>query len=745
MDTLYPLPVKSFNPNYSFEMRDRNGELLRAYLTDDEMWWFKTEDQQITPTLISTVIEYEDQWFYYHPGINPFAIIRAVYTNILSGRVVSGASTITMQVARMMEPKDRTVKNKLFEMFRTLQIEWKYTKDEILLLYFDRAPYGGNIVGLSTASRFYYGKYPSQLTLGESAALAAIPQNPNLMRPDSPKSQLRNGQKKILKRLLADDKITMSDYTAAQSETLPTKRVKLPFIAPHLGDMLKKKHRSGQLTTTVDLKIQQKTEWMMKESIRGLNWQGIYNSCALVVNPVNNDILAFVGSNDWFDNAHNGQVNGVLAKRSPGSTIKPFAYGLGMELGKITPKSYFKDIPVNYLGYSPENYDGEFQGLVSAEQALSTSLNVPAINLVAKIGLEEFYSFLKEAGVSSLSKPPEHYGLPLVLGGGDIQLYELVNLYSGLANSGIFRPLNLVMDKTVKTGNALLSPGTTWILGDILANGHRPDLPAVWESVKDLPKIAWKTGTSYGHKDAWAIGYSPQLVIGIWVGNFNAKPVVEMNGANITTPILFKVFKQLSDPKEKYWFTPPSSIGTRMVCSISGKLPNKSCDNIVQDNFIKGVSSIKKCDLHTKVFVDKRRSYEYCNYCDSGIETVEELSVNFPADVQHWYASIGMRGDHLSHNPKCKLFSDNTHPEILSPISSMNYILSPYQTLESQKIPFKSVVSTDIDSMYWFLGKSMIKKSARNEVFFWLPEKGNHTLSCLDDKGRYSSVRFVID
>ena len=468
---IFLLPVEKLHRPPSTLVLDRHGEWLRAFTAPDGSWRIPIRAQhasplqdQISPKLRTTVLTYEDRWFYYHCGINPISVVQAAIDNIKARRVVRGASTITMQVARMMEPKDRTVRNKLIEMFRALQLELTYSKDEILTLYFNMAPYGGNIVGSAAAARIYFNKPQRRLSLGEAALLAAIPNSPTLLRPDLHPKNARRAREKVLRRLIKYGKITRQEFREALSEPIPTKRHSMPFKAPHLTRLLSledKNHvilnevklphsKRDRIYSTIDTEIQELSERILRGHLAPLRREGISTGAVVVMDTRSREVLAMVGSYDFFDRRGEGQVNGAIAPRSPGSTLKPFIYALALEHGLITPESLLHDVPIDYSGYSPVNYDGANRGYVTAREALAHSLNVPAVNLYAQLGNEGIYSFLKRAGISTLPESKEHYGLSLILGGCEVTLLELTTLYAGLANFGKFAPYRLT--RRVQTG-----------------------------------------------------------------------------------------------------------------------------------------------------------------------------------------------------------------------------------------------------------------------------------------------------
>ncbi len=742
----FPFPVEKLFPPPSTLVFDRDGKILRVFLSRAEMWQIPVTAERISPNLKKAVIGYEDRFFHWHLGMNPISIVRAAIANMKSGRIVQGASTITMQVARMMEPKDRTFKNKLIEIFRALQIEFRYSKEEILSCYLNMAPYGGNIVGLGAASYLYFNKSSDQLSLGECALLAAIPNSPNLLRPDYDIKSTKKAREKILNILVKQAKITPQQKNEALSEPIPEKRFDLPFLIPHLSTKLVDEYsQNSVLQTTINRDIQQLTKNILQTHLKPLRNQGITNGAVVVIENQNQRVLAMVGSYDFFDEENEGQVNGAIAPRSPGSAMKPFIYALGIEHGLIAPQSLLYDVPIEYSGYRPVNYDEIYHGVVTVEEALIHSLNVPAINLYAQLGHDGIYSFLKEAGVTTLPKPKDYYGLSLILGGCEVTLLELTNLYAGLANGGNFRSYRLLKTQPDQTGISLLSEGTCYIMSEMLSQLRRPDLPASWEFSMNLPKIAWKTGTSYGHRDAWSIGYTPKYTIGVWVGNFNGKGAPTLVGAEVAAPILFSLFTALETPTENKWFVQPQSVSRRQVCTVSGSPLSKNCATTKDELFLPGISPNQRCHIHQIIIVDRKTGKRLCSHCRMGREYEEKIVEVWPAEIATWMERNGYPIEKIpEHFLLCSKLASGEKPIIRSPSANTEYKIRPIIDLKYQKILLDASVSNRTKKIFWFLDGKLIFSGNPTKKVFITPKIGSHNLLCIDDEGRASEVSFVV-
>ncbi len=742
---VFPLPVERLERPHSQFIYARDGRLLTAFASSDFFWRKPVTLDEISPDLIRSVIACEDRWFYYHPGFNPVSLVEAAVANARAGHIVRGGSTITMQIARMMEPKSRTIGNKLIEIFRSLQLEWHYSKDELLEIYFNTAPYGGNIEGVGAASHFYFGKRPGRLTLSEAAILTAIPASPNLYRPDVAGNVCRMRRDQVLAYLQRRDIITPEEYRTAVDEEIPVNRVERPFVAPHFCQTIAAQYPDrSDIMTTIDPVTQTVAERLAREHIAVLHTRAIHNLSIVVIDNRTGELLAQVGSPDFDDSRHHGQINGAYALRSPGSALKPFIYALGFETGAITPSTRLDDIPVSYRGYSPENYDRTYHGVVPVRDALIQSLNVPAVNLTAKIGLRRFYDLLKAGGLSSLVNEYDYYGLPLVLGSGEVSLMDLSNMYASIARRGMYIPVGTLRDTLPVRPERLLSEETCYILSTILAELHRPDLPTSWEFTPDMPTVAWKTGTSFGRRDAWAIGYNPDFTVGVWAGNFSGEGSPYLVGAEAAAPLMLSLFREISADKEPTWFEQPDGVGIRDVCTVSGDLPGKYCRSTRRELYIRDVSSCAVCPVHRRIMVDRQTGYMLCRACAYGKRVDSVIVEDWPPRVSAWLLDHGAIPPLPEHNPQCRgLFAENI-PVILSPEDSTVFILQPGIPGEYQKILFDASAALDSRTLHWFLDKELFATCDIGDRIFYAPQPGRHTLMCVDDFGRSSKISFEV-
>jgi penicillin-binding protein 1C len=746
LNLLFPLPIARLNPPSSMQLLDKEGSLLRAFLAPDEMWRIHVESDEISPLMKSAVLAYEDRHFRLHPGINPISIARAAIANLRAGRIEQGGSTISMQVARLIEPKERTVANKLIEAWRALQLEMHYSKDEILTFYLNLAPYGGNLVGIGAAARVYFNKAPGQLSAGEAALLAAIPNSPNRFRPDLSAVAAARARDKVLRLMQSQGVIDEQLLIQALAEPMSSHKFDLPFEAPHLAEYLRDKNQAAErLESTVDRGIQHLAESKLREYLRPLMSRGIGNGAVVVIDNRSRAVLALVGSQEFFADSGAGQVNGALAARSPGSALKPFVYALALDQGVISPRSLLYDVPVDYSGYKPVNYDESFNGAVPAEEALIRSLNVPAINLAAKVGGEAFFNTLKQGGLGTLNKPWSKYGLPIVLGGCEVTLLDLTNLYATFAAGGIYRPYRLLATEPEEEGKRLFSEATTFIITDILSELRRPELPTVWDAAINAPKVAWKTGTSLGKRDAWSIGYNPEYTVGVWVGNFDGKGNPSIVGAEVAAPILFAVFDGLAQTAESRWFLRPQTVSMRQVCAISGMPATERCAATVDEMFIEGVSPNQPCTMHELILVDRNSGQRLCNHCREGHRYGERIITRWPTPIATWMSRNGFQLDVIpEHNPQCALVGTGDGPVIVSPTDNSDFKIRSEVKLEFQKILLDATVSNDTRKVYWFMNRKLIFSGDPRERVFITPSVGKHDLICMDDAGRSARITMTV-
>lgn len=536
-----PLP-RADTLTYSIEVVDRGGRLLRPYVTGEGRWRLKAELDDVDPRYLDMLIAYEDKRFRSHVGIDPLALIRAAWQLALHGEIVSGASTITMQVARLLEPRtERTLTAKLRQMMRAVELERAMIKDDILALYLSLAPYGGNLEGVRAASLAYFGKEPKRLTRAEAALLVALPQSPEARRPDRSPARARRARDRVLDRVAADIGIPSDEVAAAKTDKVPAQRKAMPALAPHAADqavIAAPDVRRHELT--IDARLQRALETLARE--RAVSFGAEISVAIIAVDHASGEVLARVASPDYFDKHRAGQVDLTHALRSPGSALKPFIYGLAFEDGLAHPETLIDDRPARYGNYAPENFDLTFQGTVPVRKALQLSLNVPAVALLDRVGAARLTARLSQAGGGMVFPKGEVPGLAMGLGGVGVTLSDLTMLYAGLARQGMTVPLveRKALAALARPPRRLLDPVAAWYVGNVLIGTPPPSNAA-------RNRIAFKTGTSYGYRDAWAVGFDGRRTVGVWVGRPDGAPVPGILGRTAAAPILFDVFARIGD------------------------------------------------------------------------------------------------------------------------------------------------------------------------------------------------------
>jgi len=717
-----------------------SGELLRLTLASDEQYRLWTPLNEIAPAMQQAVTLYEDRWFYWHPGVNPWALLRAAASTATGSRRIGG-STITMQLVRRMYGIDsRSVAGKLQQACAALWLEMRYNKREILEAYLNYAPFGGNIEGVGAASLIYLHKPARLLNVPESLNLAVIPQNPR-KRLGRIKSGVQPAELQAARGRLA--KIWARKFPEqarfAQASSLQmsfASRANLPFHAPHLVDYLLHQSRDRVITATVDLATQAVLERVLGEYVKSRADAGISNASALLVDASTMQVRALVGSADYHNPAIAGQVNGTQGKRSPGSTLKPFIYGLALDQGLIHSASILKDAPASYGAFAPENFDGRFAGPIAAQDALIRSRNVPAVRLASRLSRPSLYEFLKLAGVRKL-EPESYYGLALALGGGEVTMEELAQLNAMLANRGKWRPLRYVKEHKAMQEKplTLLSEAASYITLDMLRQTPRPDTYA-----PARPAVAWKTGTSWGFRDAWTGGVFGRYALVVWVGNFDGSGNPAFIGVEAAAPLFFRIIDALRaerlDPGEMA-HPQPADLQRVEVCTASGDLPNEACPARSQAWFIAGKSPIRTSTLHRTVLIDTRTGRVACQAnAHTKPETFEYWSSDMAAVFQR--AGMRLRQPPVSH---CGDDAAETQPppSIVSPLRGVTHI----QRLNQREPVYLRAEAGTGSTLHWFVDDTLVGSSKSGDAIAWNPpQAGSYLLRVLDAQGR-SDVRKV--
>ena len=741
LNLIFPLEI---NIDYSQSVLDKDGQVLQTFLTYDDKWRLYTELNEISPSLKKAIIAKEDKYFYYHPGINIIAIGRALVNNIIYHKRTSGASTITMQVARMLEPKRRTYFSKIIEIFRATQLELKYSKAEILQFYLNLVPYGGNIEGVKSASLFYFQKNPDFLSLAEITTLAIIPNRPSSLIIGKNNGTLVEERNKWLKRFEQEKIFDKKEVEDALSESLTAKRNISPKLAPHFcRRMIKQYPQLANIHTNLSMKTQSEVEEICKNYIQKINHQNIKNAACIIIDNETSKIVAYVGSADFNNTNDGGQVDGIKANRQPGSTLKPLLYGLCMDKGWITPKMMMTDVSVNFNGYRPENFDRKFNGYVTVEKALSYSLNIPAVKLLNQLSADTFSKKLIEMDCKQIKKDEKHLGLSMALGGCGITLEELTNMYAMIARQGKWQNISWLKEKdNALISKNILSPASAFMITEILTEKARPDFPVSYENSFHLPKIAWKTGTSYGRRDAWSIGFNKKYTVGVWCGNFTGEGVPELTGTDIATPLLFEIFNNLAYNSKNDWYAMPKELDFRYVCNLTGKRPNSYCTNQVMDYYIPLLSGNSVCNHLKEIYVSDDEKISYCTACLPEYGYKKKEVMNHEPEMLAYFEQHFLPYEKIpDHNPNCEKLYEYGAPEITSPSNNMSYLLDKKET---NQLMLACQTSIDVKKVYWYVNNQLLKEVNANEKIFIQPEEGILKISCSDDKGRNTNVTVTV-
>lgn len=748
-----PRPALYGDIQFSSAVQDRNGKLLRLALASDERYRLKVPLQHIAQSAVDATLLYEDRHFFNHPGFNPGALIRAAWSTYVQRERVIGGSTITMQLARLRYSLDtRSIGGKLVQIGRAIQLERHYSKDEILEAYLNLAPYGGNIEGIGTAALIYFDKPASALSLPESLALAVVAQNPVQRNPGSVHGYKEMSLARARLVEMWDDEYDLSD-TATSQLKLPLairRTTELPYIAPHFSRnvLAENEQQSGNHTTTLDAVMQTILENHIDNYTDRRRSIGIDNASAMLIDYRTMEILASVGSSDFFSDRIQGQVDGTRAKRSPGSTLKPFVYGLAIDHGIIHPMSLLKDAPKRFAAYTPENFDRGFMGPIVAKDALVYSRNVPAIELLARVGHDTFHEFLIEGDIAGL-RNSEFYGLAMILGGNELTMEELAGLYAMLANGGLARQLVSVKGEDLeRPGKRLLSPEASFLVLDMLRANPRPDSIGIGAAGPRVP-IAWKTGTSYAYRDAWTVGVLGPYVLAVWVGNFDGSSNPTFVGRQAAAPLFFAIADSLTAKLPEHHLNTelPLELNLRKVevCASTGDLPGRHCPQTVKSWFVPGVSPIKVSAVHRAVRIDNASGERSCSYEPE--TTHEEVFEFWPSDISRLFrrAGIAIRRPPL-WAAGCSLdlqAANGLAPQITSPAARLTYHVRP-DRIDVEQLPLTASTDGDVKWLYWFANDSFIAKVPHDEALFWQPKLGEYDILAVDDLGRSNSRRLHV-
>ena len=742
---IFCLPRHLFHVPYSTVVTDRNEELLGARIASDGQWRFPPRNT--TPEKIKEcLITFEDKHFYHHWGVNPFAIGRAFYQNVKNKRIVSGGSTLTMQTIRLARNESRTFREKLIEMIWATRLEFRASKEEILSMYISHAPFGGNVVGLDAAAWRYFGHSADDLSWAESAMLAVLPNAPAMIHLSKGRKTLLDKRNRLLKQLLEKKTIDSSTYELAISEPLPDEPHALPQIAPYLVSRFYQERNGEYSRSTINKGIQTQIEDLAERWSNEFRRSDIRNLAILVIDIPSNQVVAYCG-NVHFDRKQGGnQVDVIQAPRSTGSILKPFLYYAMLQEGSLLPDMLLPDVPVNINGFTPQNFSMQFEGAVPASEALARSLNIPAVTMLQRYGVPKFHSFLQQIGLKTINRSSFHYGLSLILGGAEATLWDVTNAYAMMGRSLLQLPQRscslLLPTSRITESTDPFQPGAVWQTFDALKEVNRPE-EIDWKSIPSMQTIAWKTGTSYGFRDAWAVGVTPRYAVGVWVGNATGEGKPGLVGAQTAGPVLFDIFNLLPASS---WFTRPTGIFVEAeVCRKSGHLKGRFCDETDTLLVLPAGLRTEACPYHHLVTLSANESQRIYENCANTEPTLQKSWFTLPP-VWEWY--------YKQHHPEYKPlppFKAGCGEDTFQP---MQFIYPPMNArikLPKQLDGSKGFLTVELAhnnpnaTVFWHLDETYQAQTQDFHKISLQPAAGKHSLTAVDGEGNTISTTFFVE
>lgn len=754
----FSLPKYLFSDPTSTVIESVDGDLLGAHIADDGQWRFP--DIESVPEKYETcVLTFEDRYFYYHPGVNPASLVRAVIQNIRNGRIVSGGSTITMQVIRLSRKgKARNVWQKTIEIFLAIRAEVSYSKEEILKLYASNAPFGGNVVGLNAAAWRYFGHSADDLSWAESATLAVLPNAPSLMYPGKGNEQLLDKRNRLLDLLYEQGKVDETTLELAKLETIPEQIYAIPQFASHLLTRVLKEHPGERIITTLDKQLQIHVNDLVRQHLISLRANEIYNAAVLVMDNQTGEVLSYVGNSpDQGEKEHGELVDIITSSRSSGSILKPFLYAAMQDEGLILPNTLIPDIPTQIAGFSPQNFNLDYEGAVPASMALSRSLNIPAVRMLRDYGVERFYSLLKKMNFSTLNNTSDHYGLSLILGGAEVNLWNLAGAYSSVARmlldyeenfgkvySDNFRAPTYTSYEYSKDEISVkpISPGAAWLTLEALLKVNRPDEETGWESFSSSRQVAWKTGTSFGFRDGWAVGIDRNYLVAVWCGNADGEGRPGLTGTSTAAPLMFDVFNLL--PTDKWFTQPVAEMEQILVCKESGYRVGPYCEDANTIWVVpKGLNS-SVCPYHRIVHLDQEGELQVTSKCYSVDDMTHQTWFVLPPIMEWYYKQKNFSYKTL---PPFKEECIETSQDVMEMIypRENNQVLVPTQ-LDGQtgQVIFEVAHSSDDAIIYWHLDEEFLGQTSGVHQISANPSSGEHLLSLVDNQGNTLNKRIIV-
>jgi len=756
---IFCLPKTLFKDPTATVITSNTNVLLGAQIAKDGQWRFPESDS-IPEKFKTCIIAFEDDYFYKHPGFNPISIIKALKENLNSGDIKRGGSTITQQVIRLSRKgQSRTYLEKLKEIILATRLEFRYSKEKILTLYASHAPFGGNVVGIDAASWRYYNRNANDLSWAESATLAVLPNAPSLIYPGKNQKQLLAKRNRLLKKLLDNKSIDSLTYNLSLAEGLPQKPYALPQTAPHLLQTISKTNKGERVKTTINKQLQEQVNAIVSNHYNVLKQNEIYNISVLVLDVKTRKVLSYVG-NSPTDKAHQKNVDIINKPRSTGSILKPFLYAAMLDAGDILPNTLVADIPSQFGNYSPENFNKEFDGAVPAKRALSRSLNVPAVRMLQEFGLDRFHHYLKDLKLKDITYNANHYGLSLILGGAESNLWDLCKSYAAFSStinhfndtsseyfSNEFCEPTFYDSQTIDFGKkstekTLFDAASIYLTYQSLKEVNRPEGDDNWEFFDNSKQIAWKTGTSYGFRDAWAIGTTKDYVVGVWVGNADGEGRPGLVGVQSAAPILFDVFDAL--PNSQWFKKPFDEMQEIKICSLSGYRASVNCfDTQLQQVQLSGLKT-KPCPYHKLIHLDKTNTYQVNTSCEDLNDINTQSWFTLPPLMEYYYKKKNpfykslpnFRFDCLGENEVTMQFIYPKNESIIYLPKDFNETIN--------ELVLKVAHSKKNSTLFWYIDKTYIGQTTDIHDIAIKPEIGEHLLVVIDEYGNEIKRNVII-
>jgi len=762
---LFTLPKHLFTAPTSYVVEASNGTLLSASIAKDGQWRFPASDT-VPQKFADCIIAFEDKRFYQHTGIDFMALGRAIKQNIKAKNVVSGGSTLTMQVIRLSRKQNRTIWQKLIEIFLALRLEISYPKKEILKLYAANAPFGSNVVGLDAASWRYFGRDVHSLSWGEMATLAVLPNSPSLIHPGKNTIKLIKKRNDLLDKLAKLNYIDQTTANLSKLEPLPGKPLALPENAPHLLNRFKAEFNalqvpSTKIRSTLDEDIQLKVMSVLKRYHNRYRANDINNIAAIVLHVKTGQVVSYIGNMYQPENPLlQSHVDMIKAQRSPGSTLKPLLFASMLNDGIILPHTLIPDVPTQIAGYSPQNYDLGYDGAIAADKALSRSLNIPAVKMLQQFKYERFYDKLKNLGFSTLNQPADHYGLSLILGGSEVTMWDLANAYMGMArtlnhfntykglySTADYEPATYLAAKTKNTSNiqrsAYLDHGSIWATFNAMEEVMRPGDEGLWEQFSSSQRVAWKTGTSFGFRDAWAIGLTPDYVVCVWVGNADGEGRPGLIGIENAAPVLFDVFRLL--PKGK-WFEPPVTKLKKMnICKQSGFKASSNCPDIVSEMVPPAGEKTTLCPFHKMIHLDGTGNYRVTDQCERVTDMQHKSWFVLPPAMEYYYKIKNSDYKPLPpFKPGCENTGASSTMELIYPKNNATVYIPLELDGQRGKIILNAAHRNANAKIYWHIDDAYVATTKNYHQLAISPKPGKHTLTLVDENGERLVQYFIV-